>query len=73
MNVRFFFVKDRILKRDITLEHCPTNDMIADYFTKPLQGKQFYKFRKSIMNLPHEKGDYASKPSDYPHTKENLI
>ena len=26
-------------------------DMIADYFTKPLQGKQFYKLRDQIMNL----------------------
>jgi uncharacterized Zn ribbon protein len=25
--------------------------MVADYFTKPLQGKQFYKFHDEIMNI----------------------
>jgi len=28
--------------------------MIADFFTKPLQGKLFMKFRKAIMNLSVE-------------------
>ena len=25
--------------------------MIADFFTKPLQGKQFYKLRDQVMNI----------------------
>jgi len=33
------------------VEHCPTEEIVADYFTKPLQGKKFYKFREKIMNL----------------------
>ena len=31
--------------------HCPTKEMLADYFTKPLQGLQFYKLRDQIMNI----------------------
>ena len=31
------------------VKHCPTKQMIADYFTKPVQGKQFYELRKVIM------------------------
>eukprot|EP00978_Attheya_sp_CCMP212_P030961 scaffold115598_cov36-Attheya_sp.AAC.3 len=31
--------------------HCPTGEMVADYFTKPLQGALFKKFRDLIMNV----------------------
>ena len=31
------------------LKHCPTEEMIADFYTKPLQGKNFYKMRQMIM------------------------
>ena len=31
------------------VKHCPTKQMIADYFTKPIQGKQFYELRNVIM------------------------
>ena len=36
---------------EIRIEYCPTEDMIADFFTKPLQGKQFYKLRDQVMNI----------------------
>ena len=64
INVRYFFVKDRIGRGDISLEHCPTEGMIADFFTKPLQGRQFELFRDLVMNAdvtrtaPHDQ-DYA--------------
>ena len=49
INMRYFFVKDRVDKGELTIEHCPTKLMIADYMTKPLQGKQFKMFRCLIM------------------------
>lgn len=49
LNIRYFFVTDQIEKGNLTVEHCPTEDMVADYMTKPLQGKQFDKFRSLIM------------------------
>jgi hypothetical protein len=33
----------------VELEYCPTEDMVGDYFTKPLEGKKFMKFGKNIM------------------------
>ena len=51
MNIRFFFVKDRVDKKEIRIEYCPTEKMRADYFTKPLQGKLFYIHRDDIMNI----------------------
>ena len=51
LNIRYFFITDRIKKGELRIEYCPTDDMVADFFTKPLQGKKFIQFRKIIMNL----------------------
>ncbi len=39
----------KVEKGNVTIEYCPTLEMIGDYMTKPLQGKLFEKFRKEIM------------------------
>ena len=36
------------------IEHCPTEEMLGDHFTKPLQGALFRKFRAEIMNIPDD-------------------
>jgi hypothetical protein len=51
INIRYFFVTDRIAANEVSVEYCPTGEMIADYFTKPLQGTLFRKFRDQIMNV----------------------
>ena len=33
------------------MKYCPTEEMIADFFTKPLQGALFYKFRDAILGI----------------------
>ena len=38
IDIRYFFIKDIIRRENIELVHCPTERMIADYYTKPLQG-----------------------------------
>ena len=53
INIRYFFIKDRIDNGEISVVHCPTEDMIADFFTKPLQGSLFVKFRDIIMGITH--------------------
>ena len=49
MNIHCFFVIDQISKGNLEVEYCPTEDMIDDFMTKPLQGKLFEKIRKLIM------------------------
>ena len=49
ISIRYFFVKDRIDKKEVTLHYCPSEKMLADYYTKPLQGKVFRMFWKVIM------------------------
>ena len=51
IHIRYFFTKDILKREDMTVKHCPTKQMIANYFTKPIQGKQFYELRKVIMGI----------------------
>jgi len=51
INIRFFFITDRINARELSVEHCPTANMTGDFFTKPLQGAQFSRFRAAVLNL----------------------
>ena len=50
INVRYFFIKDCIERGLFTVEYCPTDDMVGDYPSKPLQGKKFRKHRAGMMN-----------------------
>ena len=49
--IRYYFITDRVKADELNIKYCPTGDMVADYFTKPLQGKKFYQFCKETMNL----------------------
>jgi hypothetical protein len=39
-------VKGRFDTGEVKLQYCPTEEMIGDYFTKPLKGKCFFVLRK---------------------------
>jgi hypothetical protein len=51
LDVRYFYLKDLIDRGMIKLSHCVSDSMIADYFTKPTQGKRFLALRNLILNL----------------------
>ena len=53
IDVRYFFTKDRIDKGEMAVKYCPTYEMLADYYTKPLQGSLFKKLRNMIMGFNH--------------------
>ena len=54
INIRYFFVVDKIKNKEVKIIHCPTEEMIADFNTKPLQGKLFLYFRNKIMGIRME-------------------
>ena len=54
MNIRYFFVGDVAARKHITIEYCLTDEMIGDFFTKPLGGSKFRRFRNIIMNITHD-------------------
>ena len=51
INIRHFFCTDRIKNGEVSVQYCPTLDMIADYFTKALQGSLFRKLRDLILGI----------------------
>ena len=50
INIRYYFITDHIAQGKMSLAYCPTDAMVADYFTKSLQGTKFRKFCTMIMN-----------------------
>ena len=50
-DIKYFYVTDLIGRQEVQIIYCPTDDMIADYMTKPLTGSKFHSFRDLIMNL----------------------
>jgi hypothetical protein len=48
LNVRHFFARDREKSGDIKLMYKPTSEMVADLFTKPLNGWQFAELSRKI-------------------------
>jgi hypothetical protein len=53
MDIRYFWIKDRLASENIEVEYCPTEKMVADFFTKPLQGNLFRKFRDVVLGYKH--------------------
>ena len=51
LNIRYFFMTDQIEKKNVRVAYCPTDEMVGDYMTKPLQGAKFIQFRKEVMGL----------------------
>jgi hypothetical protein len=49
INVRYFLVKDKVESQEVVVVHTPTEEMVADFFTKPLQGSTFEKLRSVVM------------------------
>ena len=53
VDIRYFFVKNRVDKKEVEVAYCPTYCMLSDYFTKPLQGRMFHAYRNVIMGWKH--------------------
>jgi hypothetical protein len=66
INIRYFFITDRVSKNEVSVVWCPTGDMIGDYATKPLQGALFRKFRDQIMGVvpAEDPGPGKKKPTN---------
>ncbi len=48
----YFFITDWVGNKEVRIEYCPMSEMLADFFTKPLQGSLFYWMHAQIMNIP---------------------
>ena len=70
INIRCFFVTDRIQNEELKVVHCPTDEMVADFFTKPLQGRKLKKFRSVIMKIPDQE-EISQKKKLNEHTRKS--
>ena len=50
-DIKLFYIKHLIARKEVKVVYCPTDDMLADYMSKPIVGKKFKVFRDLIMNL----------------------
>jgi hypothetical protein len=51
INIRYFFITNRVSNEEVSVVWCPMRDMIGDYATKSLQGALFWKFRDQITGV----------------------
>jgi hypothetical protein len=51
IDIKFFFLHDRIKSDHIIVTYKSTKEMIADLLTKPLQGKLFQELRDQVLNV----------------------
>jgi len=49
--VKFFFTSDLLLRKEIRIAYCPTEHMLADLLTKPIQGNQFIMLRNWLLGI----------------------
>jgi hypothetical protein len=56
IKLRYFFIKQYVDNGDFEVTYCPTNAMVADILTKPLQGEHFIRLRASLLGYELPEG-----------------
>ena len=54
VKIKYFFVTDKIKDDELKVIWCPTEKMVADFYTKPLQGSLFVEHRNAIQGVKQE-------------------
>ena len=52
LSIRAFWIADQVEKGNVETKYEPTEEMIADFFTKPPQRALFRNLRVLILGLP---------------------
>jgi len=50
INARYFWLQDYVASNQVMVEYLPTEDMVSDVLTKPMQGEQFRRLRGMLLN-----------------------
>ncbi len=50
INIRYFFLKDLIERKEVQITYTPSSTMVADILTKPLQGSLFRRIRDILLS-----------------------
>jgi hypothetical protein len=68
INIRYFYITDKINDGSVVMSYCPTKEMVSGYFTKPLQGSLFRVHRNAIMGI--SQADYDFYADEYKEAKK---
>ncbi|KAF2345127.1 hypothetical protein FHG87_024117 [Trinorchestia longiramus] len=55
IDIKFHYVRDLVRNKEIYLVYCPSNDMLADIFTKGLSAEKFFRLRSKLGVVSFEK------------------
>ena len=50
IDIKCHFIRDKVAKKEIVLDYCPTEQMLADLLTKPL-GKTLFQRLRGLMGV----------------------
>ena len=50
---RHYFIRECVENGRLRVPFVATSDNVADFFTKPLMGKDFFRLRDKVMNVPY--------------------
>ena len=52
IDIQYHFIREKVEEQQVELIYCPTEDMIADIFTKPLSKEKHNNFRDKMGMEP---------------------
>ena len=47
-DIKFYYIREQVEDKTVAICYCPTENMLADIFTKPLCSPRFIKLRLSL-------------------------
>ena len=54
IRIKYYFVTDRVKDKELKIIYCPTKEMVADFFTKSLQGVLFVTHRNTVLGISQD-------------------
>ena len=54
IRIKYFFITDKVKNNEMKIIYCPTKQMVANFFTKPLQGVLYFTHRNTILGIREE-------------------
>nr|GEY00345.1 retrovirus-related Pol polyprotein from transposon TNT 1-94 [Tanacetum cinerariifolium] len=72
IDIKYYFIKDHILKGDIELHFIPTQYQLADIFTKPLDELTFKRLKVELEAFTRTPNQYKKYMSKFGYTTKAL-
>ncbi|XP_020982453.1 uncharacterized mitochondrial protein AtMg00810-like [Arachis duranensis] len=51
IDIRVHKIRELVNEKEVMIEYCPTEEQVADIFTKPLKTELFYKLKKMLRMI----------------------